>query len=306
MRVLVAFDGSRESGHALALAASLGWPSGSRIRVITVAEEPDSNVPTAAVADGDDERARDERVVLADALTLLGKAGLDVDGHVLIGRPASAIVADADDFDADVILCGARGHGGVEGVMVGSVSLELVDHAHRAVLVARRPVVSRILFATDGSPAALAAEHVLATWPVFATTAVDVVSVAHIAVPLFSGVAPTMVGEVLEACGKDLEAASLACRDALDTASSHLARAGRAVSTFMPIGDPVDQILTVAREQDADLLVVGSRGQAGLTRLLSGSVARGVLHHATASVLVIHAAAVVDEVTPPAARAHAA
>jgi nucleotide-binding universal stress UspA family protein len=44
-----------------------------------------------------------------------------------------------------------------------------------------------------------------------------------------------------------------------------------------------------ARERQADLVVVGSRGLTGLPRLVLGSVARNVLYHAPCSVLIVHA-----------------
>ena len=53
-------------------------------------------------------------------------------------------------------------------------------------------------------------------------------------------------------------------------------------------GDAAAEILTAATEWQADLVVVGSRGQTGLTRILLGSVARNVVHGSTASVLVVH------------------
>lgn len=54
----------------------------------------------------------------------------------------------------------------------------------------------------------------------------------------------------------------------------------RAVSGF-----PVEELL--ATSQDADLLVVGSRGAGGFARLLVGSVSSQVMHHATCPVVVI-------------------
>ena len=55
----------------------------------------------------------------------------------------------------------------------------------------------------------------------------------------------------------------------------------------MRFGDPADQIIRGAIEHDADLIVMGSRGQGGLERLLTGSVARNVLTHAPMSVLIV-------------------
>jgi nucleotide-binding universal stress UspA family protein len=51
------------------------------------------------------------------------------------GRPASVIAAVADSVDADVIVVGRRGRGGVAELVLGSVSHELVLHAKRPVLL---------------------------------------------------------------------------------------------------------------------------------------------------------------------------
>ena len=52
-------------------------------------------------------------------------------------------------------------------------------------------------------------------------------------------------------------------------------------------GDPAEEIIGAAFESEADLIVVGSRGQSGLERLVLGSVARNVLTHAPMSVLIV-------------------
>lgn len=51
-------------------------------------------------------------------------------------------------------------------------------------------------------------------------------------------------------------------------------------------GDPAKEILRVAREVDADLIVVGDKGMHGVRRVL-GSVANDVSHGAGCSVLVV-------------------
>jgi nucleotide-binding universal stress UspA family protein len=53
-------------------------------------------------------------------------------------------------------------------------------------------------------------------------------------------------------------------------------------------GDAAAEAIAVAEERGADLIVLGSRGRTGLTRLVLGSVARNVLSGSTASVLVVH------------------
>jgi len=52
-------------------------------------------------------------------------------------------------------------------------------------------------------------------------------------------------------------------------------------------GDPSVVIVETAQETEADLIVMGTHGRAGLTRLVMGSVAEDVLRHAPCPVLTI-------------------
>jgi universal stress protein A len=52
-------------------------------------------------------------------------------------------------------------------------------------------------------------------------------------------------------------------------------------------GEPAGAILDVARESAADIIVIGSHGRTGLSRLLMGSVAEQVVRRATCPVLTV-------------------
>ena len=53
------------------------------------------------------------------------------------------------------------------------------------------------------------------------------------------------------------------------------------------IGDPASEIIDVAREVDADVIVIPSRGKSGLLRWVIGSVAERVVRRAQCPVLVL-------------------
>src|SRR3954465_11577793 len=79
-----------------------------------------------------------------------------------------------------------------------------------------------------------------------------------------------------------------------DVAEQVLARAGAElesqgleVVTDAREGDPTQVILDVAREQDADLIVVGARGLTGVRRFLLGSVPSKLAHHADSSLMIV-------------------
>jgi len=75
------------------------------------------------------------------------------------------------------------------------------------------------------------------------------------------------------------QVAQRACED--------LATVGLQATSELREGDAAEELLHAASEDGADLIVVGSRGLSALTRLALGSVARKVLLHTRASVLVV-------------------
>lgn len=56
---------------------------------------------------------------------------------------------------------------------------------------------------------------------------------------------------------------------------------------FLREGTPWKEIIDSAREWHADVIVVGTHGRTGLTRLVFGSTADGVLRHASCPVVVV-------------------
>jgi nucleotide-binding universal stress UspA family protein len=102
--------------------------------------------------------------------------------------------------------------------------------------------------------------------------------------------------------------ASLEARDAAQTGAESACRslraAGLTTQSCHRIGDPADELLRAAAELDVDTIVIGSRGQTGVARFVAGSVARHVIRHANASVVIVHpprATAPATRGSPPAA-----
>ena len=65
--------------------------------------------------------------------------------------------------------------------------------------------------------------------------------------------------------------------------------AGVKVTSHAHEGDPAEAILDTAKEQNADLIVVGSRGLTGAQRFLLGSVSQKVMEHAACNVMIVRA-----------------
>lgn len=299
MRILLAIDGSAAAARARDLVDHIAWPPQTVIRVVAALEkatdlvqpnpiEPDPrDVETSFVRRADD--------ALDTAIRDLEHDGRTVERVLLRGRPASAIVQEAKDFGADLIVVGNRGHSGL-GMLLGSVSAEIVDHAPCPVLVARGDTVSRIVLATDGSGPAEHAEHVLRDWPILAGRPITVVCVAEVGMPWSTGMSPGIYDQVLESYTTAVDEARAQCRNIAEMACERLRSSGYEANPEVREGGAAEEIVAAARAVPADLIVIGTRGHTGLARLLLGSVARNVLTHAECSVLVVREKARVEPV----------
>jgi len=135
----------------------------------------------------------------------------------------------------------------------------------------------RVLFATDGSKDARAAAAYLKELPLPPATTVRIV--VAVTLPGFSLEEPAIrefKRSVLE------EARGLA-----DEARAVLVRRELSVETDVVVGDPRAEIVRLADEWRADLIVLGARGLGRIKRLLLGSVSLAVARHASCPVLVV-------------------
>jgi nucleotide-binding universal stress UspA family protein len=112
---------------------------GARVVAALVVEPPAYLIPPTglAPAPGLDEARRGElRSMLRDEWCApLDAAGVPFEAHVLEGSPAWELEALADELDADMIVVGRHGHGGIKQLMLGSVAHRLAHHAARPVVV---------------------------------------------------------------------------------------------------------------------------------------------------------------------------
>jgi nucleotide-binding universal stress UspA family protein len=292
MRVLYAYDGSAGSELARDLLARLDLPDGSLIEAVTVLRPRSTlfelgSVPVDA-GEAEAQLIDDLRRELDTAGRALSRPGVTVDTRVLRGRPGQAILDEAGLLDADLIVMGSRGHGPIQSVVLGSVSTEVTSHARCSVLVARGALVRRILLATDGTDTSVPAVEAVADWPMFRSLPVDVVSVSQ-PVSSWIGLDPGGFGTAywaeleLELADERLEAH----REIARATAEHLRSVGLEAQDLVCTGSPGHEILEAARRQATDLIVTGSRrSSAGFPGVI-GSVARSVLQHAAASVLIV-------------------
>jgi len=304
MRILLATDGSAPADRARDLVAAMPWPRGTFIRVVSVVSKgADVSAPwspeTANLPDVDrfaDPAVRTHALALDAAERDLAIAHPDtvVDRFLLRGRAASAIVEEARQFRADLIVVGHRGHGPIETMLLGSVSAEIVDHAPCAVLVARGAELGPIVLADDGSASGNTAAGVLEALPLPAQLPITVLSVSDTGLPYATAAAPGLYDRAIESYVRSRADARAETQEIADAAATRLRLAGYRATAVVHDGDPAHEIVEYAKDHGTGLLVLGTRGNTGLKRLLLGSVARNVLLHAPCSVLIVR-----ETVVPP-------
>jgi nucleotide-binding universal stress UspA family protein len=288
MKVLLATDGSPSATHAEELVAAIAWPQGTQIDVLSVEQFSDAefDLPAGRRAEA---RAHIEQLIdqrSAGLVQALSVAGRTVRARLVSGRPATVIVEEAEQLGSDLVVIGSHDHGALASFVLGSVSAEVVDHTPCPVLVARRSHLGPIVLGLDGSAGAEHAEKLITAWPFLARERVHVVTVSRL-VPWYggswAGMGAPVSGEVLQELvdAEQAESQRLATEGA-----ARLAKRGVAASALVELGAPADGLLEAITSTNGELVVVGSHGSTGLTRVLLGSVARSILYQAPCSVLI--------------------
>lgn len=143
MKILLAIDESEFSQEAIREVEERFGTADTTVRVLHVVGR---FVPPAAAlldAGGSVEGVREEvasryQALVEETAERLKARGLTAEGVVKDGDPGKVIVNQAKEWGADVIVVGSHGHGGLERLLMGSVSQYVVDHALCSVEVAHR------------------------------------------------------------------------------------------------------------------------------------------------------------------------
>ncbi|RQR55588.1 universal stress protein [Burkholderia sp. Bp9125] len=298
-RVLIAIDGSTSSEQALKYARNL-IPPGGQVRIVSVANNPRTLVPTGAATAAYLDSARAE--LLQDATDALDRArdefarsDVGVETEVIDlsrrnGDVVHALLDTAQAWQAELLVIGARQHHGLLRWLEGTVSEPLARLSGCPILIVPEgagPVVERaprrIMFATDGSPPALQALRVGARYAA-ADTELRAIYVVDRAVRLTDFVPIDVLENAFVDEGKR----------ALAVAASVLAeastRSGTAlVHTHRTRDDVPRAIAREAAGWRAELLVMGSHGRRGMAGWLLGSVALRVARITQVPLLLVNA-----------------
>jgi len=135
--IIVAVDGSKNGFQAVDHARELGARFNSKI-ILVHAYPHTSDMRTYEAYDrllG--ERKADGQKILDQARTQLEKLPLEISEDLLEGPAAEAIIRVATTRKAELIIMGTRGRGTLKGLLLGSVSTKITNHAPCPVLVVR-------------------------------------------------------------------------------------------------------------------------------------------------------------------------
>jgi len=143
MKILLAVDGSAHSNDAVNEVASRPWPPGSKVRVLSVIQPYTPPVTEYALAGATLEDIRRQQTQEAAQITgraadVVRRADLSSETAVREGEPRSAIVDEAAEWGADLIVLGSHGRTGLKRWILGSVALGVAGHAPCSIEIVRR------------------------------------------------------------------------------------------------------------------------------------------------------------------------
>lgn len=274
--IVVGVDGSEGAAVALRWAVDEARVRGADLVAVLAwgyLNEYPSDAFTVRSTDVDAAAALDAMLEAALGPTMAGA----VERRPVRDLPFAALL-DASE-DADLLVVGARGLGGFRGLLLGSVSLHCVHHATVPTAVVRDVPAranGRIVVGMSASPAA--AEVVL-RW------AVDEARRRRASLTVVHAYPPLGPGGPFSAQSIDPSIVEDAAERAVLAALSEIDTAGVEVTPMIVCASAAGAVVDAS--PGADLVVVGSRGLGATRRLLLGSVATQVVHHAHAPLVIV-------------------
>jgi nucleotide-binding universal stress UspA family protein len=201
-----------------------------------------------------------------------------------IGEPALKIVRVAEEEHVSLIAMGTHGHGFVRGLLLGSVTYDVVCCASVPVLVVKVTVMDKLARTECGFVCHNMFRRVLL--PIdFSDCASEALALAkRLSVTGLHDVVVLYVRNSRRADELDPEQVII---EQMERIRKELEFFGFAVNSLLIDGNPAKTIDRIAREQDASLIVIGPRGRSTAEDILLGSVSDAVICQHTRPVLVV-------------------
>jgi nucleotide-binding universal stress UspA family protein len=289
MKILMAVDSITTLDILINEMSARSWPSGTEARVLSIVDDDD--FPLKAGREGgygvsavrrEVHRRSEQLSVLASER--LQKIGISSRVVIMRGHPEYLISFAARQWPADLIVIRAHNRKDFRNRVLGSVAKSVVESAPCSVEVvhAREKADTtaayrgfRVLLATDGSAASIAATMAIAEMSLAEDTEVRVMSVVN---PMIYS---------LEELGLTADRGADHAHRAIGKAVRVLSGLPLKISAEVIAGSAARQIVARARHWGADLIVLGMNERRVLSRLLFGNTAAAVAKRAHCSVRIV-------------------
>lgn len=276
-KLLVAFDGSESSKNALRQAILLGEQNQSWIKVLAVVPAYEGDLELVGVSNVGDVLKGPTEKLAKSAQEIADSMSAHIITDVEQGEAYEKIIDVADAENCDLIVMGRRGLRRLERMLMGSVTARVISHSDKNVLVVPRDAEigwERIVVATDGSRCSEAAMARAIDYSRVFNSDLSIITVVDM-YPEYYADAPQVVDKMEESAVKILE-----------TAKDEAKAAGVEAETQLLRGDPAVEISSWTEKNNVGLILVGSRGRSGLTKILMGSIAEKIIGLAHCPVMV--------------------
>ena len=279
-QILAAVDLGPQSDDVLATTSALAKKFGSKVVLLHVLVPMDSQTPGGERYACLARQAATER--LHQLWTHLEDEKVPAEEVAVEGVAFDQIISQAETYDANMIVLGAGA--GAGGSQLGITAERVCRKAQKPVWVVRpgapgipRSILCPVDFSRPSERALRNAIHLARS------CAAELTVLAVIAPP--SGVFAWFSSD--DECSRQEESARCESRlaDFLRRFDFHSVTCQKLVRR----GDPAGQIIAVAADQRADLIVMGSVGSTGLSRILLGSVASNVIRQLPCSIVTFKA-----------------
>jgi nucleotide-binding universal stress UspA family protein len=200
------------------------------------------------------------------------------------GDISTAILRKAECENVSSIVIGSRGRGLVKGLMLGSVSAEILRHGKTDLLIFRHSlagdlegtafsrfcpgIFTRVLFPTDFSEPARKA--------LLSIKKIEGLGEVHLLHVVTKG-----------ETHKEIESNVLESTRKLEEIKTDLNGAGLKAKIHIRLGRPADEIISLADAEDISLIFMSSHGKGLFTEILLGSTTLGVAIHTNRPLMVI-------------------
>jgi nucleotide-binding universal stress UspA family protein len=277
MRILWATDGSSSADAAGQIIAKIADPARVEVTVVSV---------DAPVRSGATDGSTAEEIADRGAEILAG-AGIRAATRVERGHPGMQILRIVEEDGYDLSAIGAGSTRWLGRLLLGSVSMRVLHASPTSVLVAHHVAGSRmptrVLVGVDGSDDATFAVETLAAFADPARASVKVLSVEEVPTPA-SAPHPPFGGSV-PPTPELLRKLKEVTWGVAEHGAERLGSAGFKAEPAVVPGAPAASLLEEAESDEADLVVVGSRGLGPVSRMLVGSVSDRIARNARAALV---------------------